>query len=105
MPEPRNSSAAGYGSGGVGRPGLAGLLRGATSRTILEDAPGKSGARLERLVIGGQPYVLKRLDLADDWTMRASGWPRTRIANGHWRRHQVRQRRAVTSWGWVGPIG
>jgi hypothetical protein len=24
-------------------------------------------------VIGGQPYVLKRLDLAEDWTLRASG--------------------------------
>jgi hypothetical protein len=34
---------------------------------------GKSGARLERVVIEGQPYVLKHLDLADDWTMRASG--------------------------------
>ena len=36
-------------------------------------AAGKSGARLERVVIGGQPYVLKHLDLAEDWTMRASG--------------------------------
>jgi hypothetical protein len=45
----------------------------ATERTPL-DAPGKSGARLERVVIRGQPYVLKRLDLADDWTMRASGF-------------------------------
>jgi len=61
------------GESGAGRPDLASLLRGATSRTVLEDAPGKSGARLERLVIDGQPYVLKRLDLADDWTMRASG--------------------------------
>ena len=34
---------------------------------------GKSGARLERVVIAGQPYVLKHLDLAEDWTMRASG--------------------------------
>ena len=52
---------------------LADLLAGATERSVLEQAPGKSGARLERVVIGGQPYVLKHLDLAEDWTMRASG--------------------------------
>jgi hypothetical protein len=40
---------------------------------VLAGAPGKSGATLERVVIGGQGYVLKHLDLADDWTMRASG--------------------------------
>jgi phosphotransferase family enzyme len=49
------------------------LIATATSRTVLADAPGKSGARLERLEIAGQRYVLKHLDLADDWTMRASG--------------------------------
>src|ERR1035437_5132792 len=49
------------------------LLSGATERTVLAEAPGKSGATLERMVIGGQDYVLKQLDLADDWTMRASG--------------------------------
>ena len=54
-------------------PQLAGLVAGATSRTELAEMPGKSGARLERLVIDGQPYILKHLDLADDWTMRASG--------------------------------
>jgi hypothetical protein len=52
---------------------LATWLSRATERMALDDAPGKSGARLERLVIDGQPYVLKRLDLATDWTMRASG--------------------------------
>jgi hypothetical protein len=52
---------------------LAALLDGATERVPLDEAPGKSGARLERVVIGGQPYVLKHLDLAHDWTMRASG--------------------------------
>jgi len=52
---------------------LAELLAGATERTVLADVPGKSGASLERVVIGGQPYVLKHLDLAEDWTMRASG--------------------------------
>jgi hypothetical protein len=52
---------------------VAELIAGATSRTSLTEGAGKSGARLERLVIGGQPYVLKHLDLAQDWTMRASG--------------------------------
>jgi hypothetical protein len=49
------------------------LLAGATERTVVADVPGKSGATLERVVIGGQRYVLKHLDLAGDWTMRASG--------------------------------
>jgi hypothetical protein len=37
------------------------------------DAPGKSGARLDRLTIDGDPFVVKYLDPAEDWTMRASG--------------------------------
>ena len=53
--------------------GLAELLARATKRVPLDGAPGKSGAEMERLVIDGQPYVLKRLDLARDWTLRASG--------------------------------
>jgi hypothetical protein len=64
MPDPR---AAGTGTD------VAGLLAGVTERTPLAGAPGKSGARLERVVISGQPYVLKHLDLAEDWTMRTSG--------------------------------
>src|SRR5579864_8753583 len=52
---------------------VAELIAGASERTFLTEGAGKSGARLERLVIGGQPYVLKHLDLAEDWTMRASG--------------------------------
>jgi Phosphotransferase enzyme family len=52
---------------------LAELLAGATERTGLDEVPGKSGATLERVVIDGQAYVLKHLDLAQDWTMRASG--------------------------------
>ncbi len=52
---------------------VAELLDGATERAALEEIPGKSGATLERVVIGGQGYVLKHLDLAEDWTMRASG--------------------------------
>jgi Phosphotransferase enzyme family len=53
--------------------GLAELLAGATVREPLAGAPGKSGARLERVEIDGRRYVLKHLDLAADWTMRASG--------------------------------
>jgi hypothetical protein len=49
------------------------LLAGVTERTALDDAPGKSGARLERVVIGGHGYVVKHLDLREDWTTRASG--------------------------------
>jgi hypothetical protein len=52
---------------------LASLLARATVREPLADAPGKSGARLERVEIDGRPYVLKHLDLSADWTMRASG--------------------------------
>ena len=54
-------------------PELAGLLARATERAPLDGAPGKSGAEMERLVIDGEPYVLKRLDLGRDWTLRASG--------------------------------
>ena len=34
---------------------------------------GKTGARLERVVVDGQRYVLKHLHQADDWIMRATG--------------------------------
>ena len=44
---------------------MAELLAGATERTALAEAPGKSGATLERVVIGGQDYVLKHVDLAE----------------------------------------
>ena len=54
-------------------PDLAELLAGASAREPLADAPGKSGARLERVVIDDRRYVLKHLDLAADWTMRAAG--------------------------------
>jgi Phosphotransferase enzyme family len=49
------------------------LVAGATERTPLPGGPGKSGARLERVVIGGQRYVLKHLLVTGDWTLRASG--------------------------------
>ncbi len=49
------------------------MLAAATKRERVPDAPGKSGATLERLEIDGQWYVLKHLALGSDWTMRASG--------------------------------
>jgi hypothetical protein len=49
------------------------LLSGATERMPITDGAGKSGARLERVTLAGQQYVLKHMDLADDWTMRISG--------------------------------
>ncbi len=52
---------------------MADLVAAATEREVLAEAPGKSGARLERLVIDGEPYVLKHMDLASDWTMRTTG--------------------------------
>jgi hypothetical protein len=53
-------------------PDLVSLVARATQRTEVESA-GKSGARIERLRIDGDPYVLKYLDLSRDWTMRAAG--------------------------------
>jgi hypothetical protein len=52
---------------------IAGLLAGVTGRVSFAGAAGKSGATLERVTIDGHRYVLKHLDLAEDWTMRASG--------------------------------
>jgi len=49
------------------------LIAGATSRTPLEDADGKSGAVLERVVIDDQQYVLKLVDLRHDWIARQVG--------------------------------
>jgi hypothetical protein len=48
------------------------LLAGAAEVTTIESA-GKSGARLDRAVLDGEPYVVKYLDPDADWTMRASG--------------------------------
>ena len=48
------------------------LLAGATEVTPIESA-GKSGARLDRVVIDGERYVVKHLDPDADWTMRAAG--------------------------------
>jgi hypothetical protein len=51
------------------------LLSTATSREVWQPADTKSGARFERLIIGGAPYVLKYQDPRDDWLLRATGDP------------------------------
>jgi hypothetical protein len=49
------------------------LVAGASSRTPMLATDSKSGARFERVVIGGDPFVLKHVDLHDDWIMRQTG--------------------------------
>lgn len=49
------------------------LVAGATSREPLKTADSLSGARFERLVIDGRPYVLKFLHVDDDWIQRCVG--------------------------------
>lgn len=49
------------------------LLGGATERTPIMPGDSKSGARFERVVIGGRHHVLKHLHPDDDWIMRATG--------------------------------
>jgi hypothetical protein len=49
------------------------MLAGATDRTTMHASDSKSGARFERVTIGGNRYVVKYLSRADDWIMRATG--------------------------------
>jgi hypothetical protein len=49
------------------------LLDGATAREPLGGTDGKSGAVLERVVIDGEPFVLKQVHVDHDWTMRGLG--------------------------------
>jgi hypothetical protein len=49
------------------------LVAGASSRVPMTSAESKSGARFERVVIDGEAYVLKHVDLRDDWIMRQTG--------------------------------
>jgi hypothetical protein len=49
------------------------LIAGATARAPLGGGDGKSGSRLERVVIDGEPFVLKHLHPDGDWTMRGFG--------------------------------
>jgi hypothetical protein len=49
------------------------LLQGATELVPLVGSDGKSGALMERVVIGGESYVLKHISFRQDWTMRVTG--------------------------------
>jgi hypothetical protein len=49
------------------------LIEGFTVREPLGGTDGKSGATLERVVIDGEPFVLKQLHVDHDWTMRGFG--------------------------------
>jgi hypothetical protein len=49
------------------------LLTAATDRQPLVSGDSKTGARLERVVIGGEPHVVKHLHVDDDWLMRSTG--------------------------------
>jgi hypothetical protein len=49
------------------------LLAGATDRQPMATADSKSGARFERVVIDGEPHVVKYLHVDDDWIMRSTG--------------------------------
>ena len=55
------------------KPSLDALLAGATSREPMKTADSLSSASFERVVIEGQPYVVKHLSTASDWIMRATG--------------------------------
>jgi hypothetical protein len=67
-------------------PSAAALLAGATERRPFASSDAKSGAAFERVVIDGEPYVVKYLRAADDWIMRAigdtAGWPALAWASG-----------------------
>jgi len=49
------------------------LVAGASSREPMESTDSKSGAQFERVVIGGERFVLKHVDTASDWIMRQTG--------------------------------
>lgn len=56
-------------------PGLRELLGRAEEREAWFPDDTKSGARFERVVIGGEHFVLKYQDPRDDWILRATGDP------------------------------
>ena len=49
------------------------LIGGATGRRPFRNEDGKSGSRFERLEIDGEPHVLKRMHVAEDWLARSIG--------------------------------
>jgi len=54
------------------------LVAGCTERTPFLTGDSKSGTTFERLLISGEPHILKYLHVDDDWIMRASGDLRAR---------------------------
>jgi len=60
-------------------PSIDALIAGASSREPMESADSKSGARFERVIIDGEPFVVKHVDRAFDWIARQTGdlacWP------------------------------
>jgi hypothetical protein len=52
---------------------VAELLTGVTAREQLATGDSKSGAPLERVIINGERFVLKRLAAEEDWIARATG--------------------------------
>jgi hypothetical protein len=49
------------------------LVEGATDRRAFRNPDGKSGSTFERLVIEGEPHVLKVMHVDDDWIARSLG--------------------------------
>ena len=49
------------------------LLAGATERSPFLTSDSKSGSAFERVVIDGQPLIVKHIHIDDDWTMRFNG--------------------------------
>ena len=49
------------------------LLDGATSREPFFTSDSKSGSAFERVVIDGEPLIVKHIHVDDDWTMRFNG--------------------------------
>ena len=54
-------------------PSIDELIADATERAPLGGTDGKSGATLERVVIDGEPFILKQMHPDHDWTMRGFG--------------------------------
>ena len=49
------------------------LLDGATAREPFLHSDSKSGVGFEKVVIGGEPHILKHVHVDHDWTMRFFG--------------------------------
>ena len=49
------------------------LIGAGARREPMTHTDSKSGAQFERVEIDGRPFVLKHLDLSDDWTLRCAG--------------------------------